>query len=704
MNHKLRTARNSIVIILTILCIVCLSLGLFFAAFSVSYAEEPETNELPYYDSSSNPLWLVTYDGNDAGVPLINGADISYVDYLNGEYVVVSDDTSENALTPYRGKALSLVINNDYILPEGETIGSVYANVDYNHTNTVTLGGLSDRKLDIPTQATLSKESGETLVINKNWSIVPTSNVIRNSTGSKDVLTRYIDGALTYLDVSTYAEARPEHGNTVIYSIYNSKEENLVERFAVDYSTGSAKYFQADDVDGFDVASATPIENTTGMSYLNSVLQTLIGGSYRLEVCAPAYVMDADKTHTHWWMASPSETPSEDICYAKTTYTFNFVVQSYEFTQDKLNSGVITLTGSEQPVQYNGQVNNTPHITLTINGVTLTQGIDYVLESDQINVGPANLRIVGQAGRLVGTVVLENAYYIMQASNSWQDNITPGILSWTYGTYNKVNNVLSGMPTLLDAGAAVTYKITRDEAGEDVVLGLGGFTAVDGIVDDSIATILEKLDVGTYYLRTKVNGSANYDEIVAISPFQIFKGENAWTSEPKFNTWIQGKYDEVENAISAASKYGKVAILIRDLDGNKYYEALGDDIKLNNLSATKKNTTYILTMKVQGTANYGELAIEPIVFEVLPFGLPWWAVTLIVVGALGIVAMIFGIMHQKGVLQMLTGKVVLAMRTRANVDATIAAVRAAKVARDAEISIAAAKAREAEEAEKSQKK
>ena len=76
---------------------------------------------------------------------------------------------------------------------------------------------------------------------------------------------------------------------------------------------------------------------------------------------------------------------------------------------------------------------------------------------------------------------------------------------------------------------------------------------------------------------------------------------------------------------------------------------------------------------------------------------------IIVLVALGIVALVFAILHQKGVLQMLTGKVILAMRTRANVDATIAAVRAAKVARDAEASIAAAKAREAEEANNAQK-
>ena len=83
-------------------------------------------------------------------------------------------------------------------------------------------------------------------------------------------------------------------------------------------------------------------------------------------------------------------------------------------------------------------------------------------------------------------------------------------------------------------------------------------------------------------------------------------------------------------------------------------------------------------------------------------GLPAWAVALIVLGSLGIVALIFSILHQKGVLQMLSGRVLLAMRTKANVDATLAAIRAAKIAREAEISIAQAKARDAEEAKKAE--
>ena len=109
-----------------------------------------------------------------------------------------------------------------------------------------------------------------------------------------------------------------------------------------------------------------------------------------------------------------------------------------------------------------------------------------------------------------------------------------------------------------------------------------------------------------------------------------------------------------------------------------------------------------MSAEVKETANYTGLKTT-VLFDVVPNNLPVWAVILIVVGSLGTVAVVFVILHEKGILQMLTGKVLLSMRTRANVDATLAAIRAAKVAREAEASVAAAKAREAEEAAKAEK-
>lgn len=111
---------------------------------------------------------------------------------------------------------------------------------------------------------------------------------------------------------------------------------------------------------------------------------------------------------------------------------------------------------------------------------------------------------------------------------------------------------------------------------------------------------------------------------------------------------------------------------------------------------------YELKAYVVGTDNYYEIAGDG-VFNFSVFakpGLPWWAILLIVVGSLGIVAVVFFILHQKGILQMLTGKVVIAMRARATIDATIAAVRANKVAAQAKVTVAQARAKDAAEARK----
>ena len=71
-------------------------------------------------------------------------------------------------------------------------------------------------------------------------------------------------------------------------------------------------------------------------------------------------------------------------------------------------------------------------------------------------------------------------------------------------------------------------------------------------------------------------------------------------------------------------------------------------------------------------------------------GLPWWVTVIIVAGALGAAALVMYILHQKGVLQLLTGRIVVAMRTKATVDATIAAIRANKVAENARKTVALA--------------
>lgn len=63
-----------------------------------------------------------------------------------------------------------------------------------------------------------------------------------------------------------------------------------------------------------------------------------------------------------------------------------------------------------------------------------------------------------------------------------------------------------------------------------------------------------------------------------------------------------------------------------------------------------------------------------------PAGIPWWIPFVIVIGVLCIVVLVLYILHRKGVFQILNGKMVAAMRSKAAVDATIAAVKANKAA------------------------
>lgn len=79
-------------------------------------------------------------------------------------------------------------------------------------------------------------------------------------------------------------------------------------------------------------------------------------------------------------------------------------------------------------------------------------------------------------------------------------------------------------------------------------------------------------------------------------------------------------------------------------------------------------------------------------------GLVWWGVIVVVIGCLLVVAVVIFILWKRGVIQFLTGKAALAMRTRASIDATIASVRAAKRMEEGRKTVEEAKRRERIEA------
>ncbi len=174
------------------------------------------------------------------------------------------------------------------------------------------------------------------------------------------------------------------------------------------------------------------------------------------------------------------------------------------------------------------------------------------------------------------------------------------------------------------------------------------------------------------------------------------QGVNTFVDAIKVQTWVQGKFNIEENLPTATTRWGEAHIVVTDLDKNEvYYDSATGVNMLGGLNVGK----YMITVTVGETEDYMALS-DFLIFEVFEKpGLPWWAILLIVIGSLGVVAAVLYILHEKGILQMLTGKAIIAMRTKATVDATIAAVRANKIAEAAKRSLAEAEAREKAEAE-----
>ncbi|MDE6060729.1 MAG: hypothetical protein K2G31_04600, partial [Clostridia bacterium] len=258
-------------------------------------------------------------------------------------------------------------------------------------------------------------------------------------------------------------------------------------------------------------------------------------------------------------------------------------------------------------------------------------------------------------------------------------------------------NAIIATPAYLDAnGSALYFKVTTDENGRNVCDNLDNFNLGKAEAIES----LKALNVGTYYLWAGVEGTKNYNELLPNRiKFQVLQNTNSWNESIRLQSWVEGKFNIDENLPKADPRWGEAVYEITDLDGKVYYNSATG---LNNLAKAKVGN-YKLTVKVSSSANYLELT-DSLVFEIFEKpGLPWWAILLIVIGVLAIVAGVLYLLHEKGVLQMLTGKAIIAMRTKATIDATIAAVRANKLAEASKKSIAAAEERDRIEQEQAEK-
>lgn len=660
-------------------------------------------------DSSTNRLWLLKIDQKTSqglGDKTVYFDSNAALDSTYGARVTQGD--KDNAYVRYTGENLVLELNPNYLIsgkPLSHYLNSI-SDIDYTvsvdgaavdhvtgEADTVTTV-VTTVKLALNKNYVFTEGGKEFIELRKEWYVVTVNNTLRTTDESEQV--KISD--FTFGDKINYMPFRPEHGDVAVYTL--TKGQEVVKQFAIKFSdtsslTSVVNYYEAKTVNKVLDADLTKPINV--FNYYVETLRNLSVGSYSLNVFVPRY--QASGEHNHWWQGAKS---TETTVYYPISCTYPFEVTRLRLTD--ANTGLqdkdITVKLADTKVYYSGAIDNIPQLEVTFDGKTLKSGVDYRVTSENVNVGVANFDIFG-LGNFSGKVTIANAYEIKKAINGWSK--LPAISIWAYGDYKPDLNLITAKPYLLDSASDLLFKITTDAEGKKVVDGLAEFSLNEnGSIAADKADVLASLTVGKYYLFVWVKDSANYQGLEESSvSFDIFRGVNAWTDTKGITSWTEGLYNPEENAVVIAAKFGEVKAVIKDKDGNIVYDSVD---KIDNLANLQRGV-YTLTAVVEGTANYSGLVEYAISFEVFaPAGLPVWVTPTAVGAALLLVAIVLLILWKVGVFQLLTEKVVVAIRTKASIDATIAAVRAAKRMEEGRKSIAEADRREAEERRRAQEK
>ena len=670
-----------------------------------------------YTDSNYIPLWRLQIGEGESVDYSVLQTTATYVIGEGADAEVIKN--AEGYFARYRDVEMYLILNGEYTLASGMKLGELLAmagdEVTYVHTASdgATTKGVRGAVISVHTAATftintnyeLNGGTDNQITLEFEWKIVTIGNNLRTQSGDEIQNTNL--GSWTFANPEgLLGDAfRAEHGNTVIYTYYKledvatgeydedgnpayATEEQLVDMFALTYSNNTLSairhFYKVSLVDGeYVLGDAINDEN-----YLYTFNYQLRVGNYKMVVTIPELEPTTEE-HAHWWNRESAN--DHGVMYYELSYEFNFTVNVYEAA---LVNGMIpnmTIECLTTTVEYNGLGNNVPVTIVTLfDNLVLIEGVDYIISTTGVNVGIADIIIEGISFK--GTITLKNKYEIVKGRNSWTQ--VPSIMQWTYMGYDKAVNLINATPALLDTVDGMWFSVAYDGAGENLVDGLHKFTIEQGVVDDDVAAILKMLPAGQYFLIGQVDGTDNYYALEAqVIPFTVFSATNSWEVSPTVNSWTEGKFNENESYISVSAMFGDAHVRIEDLDGNVYYDAYGEDVLINKLAEAKAGR-YILTAWVDGTDDYSEVN-GMFMFDIFEKpGMPWWASLLIAVGALAVAAIIILILWKTGVFQIVTEKFVVAIRTRASVEATIASVRAAKMMEEGRKSVEDAKRRE----------
>lgn len=473
---------------------------------------------------------------------------------------------------------------------------------------------------------------------------------------------------------------RPEQGDVAVYEICktvsDATSDGVFARFAVKYDEEDLSYYDVKlENDSYVIDEDNPLAD----DYYSKALARLDAGNYTLKMTEPA--------------SADEDEPA--------VLTLGIVVAPYALPENLSGNTDFTIEVVNPNAPYNGSNNNVPEVLVKFHDVPLVKGVDYELTSDNINAGEAIFNLVGR-GNFDGEVKPAGEYKIVKGANRWQS--LPNIMQWTYGNYDKAVNLFTAAPVYDYKGfSGLWFRITTDKEGANIAApALEKITLDDdGYVSDSAAAALSRLGVGTYYLSATVDEHPNYYQLTARGlEFKVFKGVNAWETTPSIKTWTEGEYTS-ENLPVAKARFGAAFVTIKDINGNIVYNSANAQ---NTLSSAPAGI-YTLTSYVLDAEDYAGMELYTVVFQIYEKpGMPLWGVLLIIFGSLFIVALVIFILWKKGVFQILTGKLMVAISTKATVDATIAAVRANKKNEEARARVEAEKRKQARRQANKQKK
>lgn len=656
-------------------------------------------------EEAPNRLWLLQVDSYTIAL----GDAVAYTVEDSASKTVVEGELY-NSYVCYNGKAQTIVLNENYVL-NGKTLGDYFALNKAVYTENTATGELN-KETEVTTSVKLyvdgepDADAGEYtydeeqnawyIQLEKVWYIVSFNNAVRAYDGGEAVVEGWSYGD----NLSAKVPLRPERGDVALLEISNvayGDGEELSEivsaRFAVKYD-GGVLYYETKLENGvYAIDESKPLAD----NYYNTVLGLLGAGNHTITVTVPEYTVET--ASFNWWYNEIDET--EGSVYNSVTLKFAFTVDPYVLPSSLEDYADITIEIVDANVAYNSNKDNVPEALVKFRGATLTNGVDYVLTSGDVNAGNASFDLIGY-GNFEGTIAHAGEYTIVSGVNSWKS--LPNIMQWTYGNYDKEVNLITAEP-LYDykSNSGLWFCITTDKLGRNVASSALAEIRLDenGYVSNAVAAALSQLSAGNYYLSATVDAHSNYYELSARGlEFRVFKGVNAWDTTPSIKTWTEGEYS-AENIPVAQALFGTALVTVKDSEGNIVYNSASATNTLSSVPAG----TYTLTAYVLGTDDYTGMDLYTVVFQVFEKpGMPLWGTLLIIFGALLIVALVIFILWKTGVFQILTEKVAVAISTKAATDATIAAVRANKKNEEAKQRAAAEKRKEARRAANKKKK